>query len=487
MVEHAKYGVGVVRRVMDRGRLIYARFENDLIITSVRAEDLMLVKKDGSRVPAVIKISPAVNTNYSLPPGDKGTMEALRTIEALRSGVAPGSAAQLFTVGRSLEMQMVANDLAEAKEMGAARVFMGDYGSGKTHMLDCIRDAALSNNFIVARVTLDGINIMPSHPKRVYRELVRSIEYPDSGEFGEGGMVPLLSRACQNPKVMRRWSSAGENRHPYITPALKYFDYFLKNESMTESDCAYWCGRMLDWIEGHPTISNIALNSELKTATRCKGQRLFALQDHQTLAHLYANVLGGISVLAHDVGYSGLVILVDEAEFFNLLSRHAQEMGNLLFLYYCAAALGKDGVKVDVMNSLRGGHHIHRSWTPIFRYPQFMYCVFALTADEGLGERTLRNILDDNKFAYLRELTPGDYKQMCTLVIQLYNRAYPGQTIGEKVPDIIGDAIYQCINTGKMDNPRLGLKLMVDLLDYSRLCHSEIRAYISELYKCINS
>ena len=56
---------------------------------------------------------------------------------------------------------------------GRLRVVVGDYGTGKTHMLECARDAALARNHAVAVATLDSREATPARPRRVYRALIR--------------------------------------------------------------------------------------------------------------------------------------------------------------------------------------------------------------------------------------------------------------------------------------------------------------------------
>ncbi|MBQ7567322.1 DUF2791 family P-loop domain-containing protein, partial [bacterium] len=192
-IEHASGGIGKVERITYGGRSIMVRFENSTGLTVIPLYEAVKVNSDGTRTGQIPVPVASRQVRTMLPEGKEGEMLALRLVEALRTGVAPGRWAHLYSIGRDTELALVDCDLQQCREGGAVRVFLGDYGTGKTHMLDLVRERALQGNFVVARAVLDEQDVSPSHPQRVYRALLDGISYPDCDDAE--GLYHLFKRA----------------------------------------------------------------------------------------------------------------------------------------------------------------------------------------------------------------------------------------------------------------------------------------------------
>ncbi|MCA9790213.1 MAG: DUF2791 family P-loop domain-containing protein [Candidatus Eremiobacteraeota bacterium] len=462
-VTHPTHGRGKVLRSLRGGRYYLVRFEGQSAPWQVRESELTW---DQSRIEAPAR--PAS------PKKKKGARNepTLKTLEALRLGVVPSEGVEVYTVGRDVELAMVRSDLEAAEGSGAARVILGDYGTGKTHLLEVIESMALERNFVVSRLVLDNEEVSPSHPKRVYRSLVQGLTYPDL--LGRRGLTPLFEQVqAKVPDTF--FDPVHPSYHRYLSPFLAYY-----RELEGESDQRAVLEEAMDFIEGHPSLSNVELERELRRATRLRGHRLFALMDYRPWAHLYTYLVGGISYLIQQAGYRGLAILFDEAEFYALLSSAGREFADLLFGYYSAAALGPDQVRFDLESAPRGGHAVHRSFPPLYREAQHLYCVFAMT-DDPKGLAALERILEPDRFACLSPLRLQDYQELCRRVIALYQVAYPDLEVGELVQNPMGEVVYQGVQTGAFENPRQVLKFVMELLDFSRLRRDQIPAYVKEV------
>ncbi|NDD27582.1 MAG: hypothetical protein EB084_04870 [Proteobacteria bacterium] len=393
-------------------------------------------------------------------PHDLTEAQALHAVEALRLGVVPRHLIETYTVGRAAEMAMVAEDLDATRDGGAFRVIMGDYGTGKTHHLEWVEELALSRNFITARITLDAREVPPSMPKRVYRSIVRSLRYPNQHGHENGGLAPLFDRILENAELSDELRNPeAETYHKYLSPALAYYAALREvDPGLVET--------LLDWIEGHPTVSNVTLDQQLKAHAR-KYHRLYALMDYCPWAHIYTYMLGGISVLAHRAGYAGLVILLDEAEFYSLLSSGHAYYAAVLFSYYATACMGTSGVKIDVDDLPRGGHPVHRAIPALYAPSQHMYVTFAITPDSA-GVNVLRGLVDDSAVVELSPLNAGDYRELCGRVWGLYQHAYPDFAAPETNLTRLGDALYRAIEWGRLGNIRQALKLLTEIADFLR-------------------
>lgn len=395
-------------------------------------------------------------------PADITEAQALHAIEALRLGVVPRHLIESYTVGRSDEVRMVHDDLQATEAGGAFRVIMGDYGTGKTHHLEFVEALALSRNFLTCRITLDARENPPSMPKRVYREVVKALRYPDLPGHECGGLAPLLDRILLDrdaTEELLRFN--GKAYHTYLSPALAYYRDLREHDATRAV-----LDMLLDWIEGHPTVSNVLLDQRLKHDAK-KYHRLFALMDFCPWSHIYAYLLGGLGVWARRAGYGGLVLLVDEAEFYSLLnSAHAYHAA-VLFSYYAAAAVGPKRVRVDIDSLPRGGHLVHRAIPALYAEHQHLYVNFAITPDSS-GVKVLGELVDPSLLVELSPLVSTDYVDLCSRVWGLYHRAYPEYEPPTASVGRLGALLHQGVEYGRLGNVRQALKLLVEIVDLAR-------------------
>jgi hypothetical protein len=395
----------------------------------------------------------------------------LQTLEALRLGVVPRVSPEQLTVAREQELALVEQDLVETPKVGSARVFLGDYGTGKTHLLELIEHLALSRNFLCSRIVLDEEEVPPSHPQRGYRALCRGLRYPEGGQ----GLAPLLDRIVPH----ERWLRAGSaSYHHYLSPVLQYWKALEPEDPLRDE--------LQDWIEGHPSASSKELEPELRRRTRLRGLRLFALKDYRPWAHLYSYLIGGLAHLAQQAGYEGLVLLFDEAEFYGLLNSTSREFADLVFGYYATAALGEERSHFDLSRAKRGGQSIHRSFPPLYQRRQPLYCVFAMTEDPA-GVGALRRIVGEDRLQRLTPLGLGDYQQLCLKVVELYRAAYEDCKVGQEVQNPMGQVVYRGVERGVLGNPRQVLKFVMELLDFSRLRRDEIGDFVAEVMEILRN
>ena len=405
----------------------------------------------------------------------------LQTLEALRLGVVPRVGPEELTVARDQELALIDQDLEETSLRGSARVFLGDYGTGKTHLLELIEHKALAQNFLCTRVVLDEEEVPPSHPQRVYRALTSGLRYPDSdsGGNGLGLLLEKLGQAGGKDPLPARFFTPGKDLyHHYFSPVLAYWRALDPEDPLREE--------LQDWIEGHASQSNQELEARLRQRTRVRGHRMFALKDYRPWAHLYSYLVGGLAWLANKAGYRGLVVLFDEAEFYALLNSTGKEFADLVFGYYATAALGEERSRFSLERAKRGGQAVHRSFPPIYQQNQPLYCVFALTEDPwGVG--ALRNVVGEERLHRLTALGLRDYQDLCLKVVDLYRQVYPDCKVGAEVQKPMGQVVYRGVERGILGNPRQVLKFVMEMLDFSRLRRSEIAEYVAEVMEQLRS
>src|SRR5947209_17058510 len=86
---------------------------------------------------------------------DRATAE--RVVEQLRYGVPPPEHVRAFTVGRATQLRALEESLSHPTNgKGSALLVKANYGSGKSHLLNVVREMALEAGYAVSLVVIDA-------------------------------------------------------------------------------------------------------------------------------------------------------------------------------------------------------------------------------------------------------------------------------------------------------------------------------------------
>ncbi len=422
------------------------------------------------------------NTAESTLKTKQDAITARQALEALRLGVVPTRHLNTYTVGRDVELAVVYKDLVAAGAgAGGVRVVLGDYGAGKTHFLEMAELMALEEGFLSTRATLDSKEVTPARPRRIYHQLAKGIRYPDDPDMKPRGLKPLLMKAYEDVCLIRRLNDRkGSDYHPYLGPAL-FYGSVLPSLGQTDD----LLERLLDWIEGSEVASNVELEKELRQVTGAR-VRLYALKDFRTVTHLYTLILGGIAEIARQVGYKGLAVMVDEAEFYSALDGRDQGFADVLFRTFSAACLSPSVLRFDPKILPRGGHAIHRSFPYRYKDEQPLYVVFALTHDPE-GKTVLEKAIPGNRFMALPPFTTKDYITLSERVMSLYDLAQTPLALGVKLAALMAKVIEPCHRSGLIENPRQALKFITEVVDITRHRPDRLKPMLEDLLVYLTS
>ena len=97
-------------------------------------------------------------------------------IEAFRLGIVPSSSIMEWTLGRSKEIETVHKWLKD--ESSGTLILRGEYGSGKSHLIEYLHASGFELNYAVSLVGINPCDAQPGFPKRVYRHLIRNLKIP---------------------------------------------------------------------------------------------------------------------------------------------------------------------------------------------------------------------------------------------------------------------------------------------------------------------
>ena len=282
LVSHPVFGEGVVIDARGRGTELLVRFQTGLVLWLPVNRVRLLSRLDdrllGSARPGPVPTS---------------SIQARRMIEAFRLGIVPRQDVELFTFGRERQIEIIETALKRlAQGTGDVFIVEGEYGTGKTHLLEYFHHRALLQGMVTSLVQFDPLEVTPHRPKRVYRELVHNLRFLVGDR--EEGFRDLLHRA----------RDLDLHDHVFLGPVLDKLRRLDWGNIQTE---VFW-----QWVEGESTKEYA---TEMRSPFRVRGgQRIPALYDFSTAADFYCNIISGLSHIARALGLKGLVLLIDEAE-----------------------------------------------------------------------------------------------------------------------------------------------------------------------------
>ena len=238
-------------------------------------------------------------------------------MNALKGGVVPRIGLPYITVGRELEIQAMLRDLELVADGGASfRFVVGRYGSGKSFMLQTIRNHAMGKGFVVADADLTPERRLQGTAGQglaTYRELIGNLS---TKTRPEGGALTL---------ILDRWvagvrsSVEAEGIDPRDAEFAKRVEGRIRDEvsALHEMVRGYDFSRLLTmyWQASCEDDDILKANvvrwfrGEYRTKTEARSDlgvnAIITDDDWYEYLKLFAQFLKG-------AGYQGLVVLVDE-------------------------------------------------------------------------------------------------------------------------------------------------------------------------------
>lgn len=238
---------------------------------------------------------------------------------SLGAGVTPRIGLEYIVVGRKDEIKALLGDIENVGQGGATfRVLVGRYGSGKSFMLQLLRNYAMDRNFAVADADLSPERRLTGTQGQgvaTYRELVRNLATrtrPDGG-----ALKPLLERwiSVLQQDVMREEKLRPDDSKLTGLVEQRIFEVTQRLENLVHGFdfatviAAYWRG----FREENEALQASAikwLRAEYTTKVEARhdlGVRVIIDDDS------WYDYLKLLAEFITAVGYEGLVVLIDEA------------------------------------------------------------------------------------------------------------------------------------------------------------------------------
>jgi hypothetical protein len=377
-------------------------------------------------------------------------VELRQTLEALRLGVVPARYVRDYTVGRDAELASFDALLDAGRGL---RALWGDYGHGKTHQLEVLERVAQEKSFVTARVTLDPREVPPTHPKRLYQAIVSALSLPNDG--GEG-LEPLL-RGLVDSAAHR--DADGKNASRFFSPYLHALHH--GDDELTA------------WMHDYASGLDVDRPKLLQRLSRAgwRGAPPLKLSDFRTYGRMYIHMLGTLACWTRDAGFRGLLLLFDEVEGVDQLTKTELIYGVQTLMHFAAVTVPKSNLGFDPSRHAhlyRGGHPVHRKIPLRFERKQPLSVVFAFTPLDEIRTLFREIVVDESLDIHLRPLVNRDTLTLVERVCQLYVRTYPDFAVtGKQLVDVT-DEIEEAVDEGQ-SSARDIVRGVVFLLDSIRL------------------
>jgi len=240
-------------------------------------------------------------------------------INSLGAGVVPRVGLEHIAVGREKEVTALLQDLENITEGGAAfRFVIGRYGSGKSFMLQLIRNHAMERGFVVADADLSPERRLVGNNGQgvaTYRELIQNISTkirPDGGALApilEAWINGIQNQVAQDTGMRPNNDGFDDQVESKILEAVKNTEGLVHGFTFATVVTTYWRGYRLD-DAGKKNAALRWLRGEFDNKTDAKstlGVRDIIDDDS------WYDYIKLFAKFVSDIGYKGLLVLLDEA------------------------------------------------------------------------------------------------------------------------------------------------------------------------------
>ncbi len=226
-------------------------------------------------------------------------------IEALRAGVPNREAVRLLgTEQTAIEQgfeQALQRAWADGARPGTGLGIAGDFGTGKSHLLGCLAEIALTQGFVVSRVVVSKETPL-SDPARLYQAALREAALPDRNDDPmTAALAELRRQPARLSDLQAAVSAPGSGFAPVFGALL-----FLLGRPATPAERV----RRFEKFLAGGRLAQADLRQALKEAGAAKMFELRAVPGVELARQLALFA----PLLFRAAGFAGWCLLLDEAE-----------------------------------------------------------------------------------------------------------------------------------------------------------------------------
>jgi hypothetical protein len=237
------------------------------------------------------------------------TLTARRAIESLRNGVPSGAAVRALGWQSASQLSRFDSLIEIARENapgGRGAMVVGEFGTGKSHLLGYLEQRALQENFVVSRVVVSKETPL-FQPERVLAAALREGRVPGARGAILHELAPRLEFRSRSADGLAQWSTAA--------PGMLAASLYLYERSVELADDEL-LARVVDWWAGEK-LSPADVKAGLR---KLRAQQAFDVKAIKAV-DLTPHRIALVANLIKTVGFSGWLILLDEVELIGRYSR----------------------------------------------------------------------------------------------------------------------------------------------------------------------
>ena len=374
---------------------------------------------------------------------------------ALKSGNVPANGARDICMGRDKEIAEFERllDKVDRDEKAIVKFVNGEFGAGKSFFLKVVEEMAFEKNFVVSWITISN-DIPFNKIDVVYKNIAKNLKCKTGTSLDHiidrwiTGLKMMAFEESPNPQKQNElvkenlYSDLADTREHANSFAIAIENY---NRLMNEEDyktAAY----AKAWLRGD---SNIPFTEKRK----------FGVKGDVTKENAIS-FLEALSIFFFLIGYAGLVVLIDEAEF--IMNLHTKKLRDIAYNYirdiYDNCNLGK------FQNTL----FLFAGTPELFENDKK-----GIPTYEALDDR-LKNVLntdlaDMRKPIFdLKGFTKADLKEIAGKLTIMHEEAYKWNA-SDKITPILDDIVEIHVEnaglTGGKVTPRTFVRSFISVLD----------------------
>ena len=374
---------------------------------------------------------------------------------ALKSGNVPKNGTKELCMGREKEVAEFERllDKVDKDERAIVKFVNGEFGAGKSFFLKVVEEMAFEKNFVVSWVTIS--NDVPFNKiDVVYKNIAKNLKCKTGTSLDH-----IIDRWITGLKMMAFEESSNPQKQNEILKENLYTDLAETREHANSFAIA---------IENYNRLMN---EEDYKTASYAKAwlrgdsnipfteKKKFGVKGDVTKENAIS-FLEALSIFVKSIGYAGLVVLVDEAEF--IMNLHTKKLRDIAYNYirdiYDNCNLGK------FQNTL----FLFAGTPELFENDKK-----GIPTYEALDDR-LKNVLntdlaDMRKPIFdLKGFTEADLKEIAGKLTIMHEEAYnwnASDKINPILDDIVAIHVENAGLTGGKVTPRTFIRSFISVLD----------------------
>ncbi len=389
-------------------------------------------------------------------------IEAEEIINSLRQGIPPRRNVSSFASGMDFAGAVSKRHFANGVGSGKIRWVCGNWGSGKTHFLRLLAEEAFANNLLVSNVQISADQTPFNKFEKVFFEIVRNItsvemyqtgNINDSLPFGQVLKGALFERAEREgglelayKKLSTELLSQTAIDIDFRQIVKLYWETFLNSSSQSQ-DIEIKRARLLNWFEGEGTVGSFRRDYGINKVISKENARI---------------ILSSLGAFIKWLGFSGLIILFDEAEMTHSTMRKSslrQAHNNLLHL-------------INEIESCQGLFLIYATVPDFFEDPRHGVQIYGALATR-IGKLGNASPLPLDKVWNIDaiESSDKDFTDAANKIFGIYLKAFDGETqelmSQEELAKQISNILIERPEFSAISSWRLAITATIETLDKS--------------------